>query len=1041
MSTTIQSLKAREIYDSRGNPTVEVDLCTDSALFRAAVPSGASTGVYEALELRDGDKGRLLGKGCMKAVANVNSIIAPALMGMDVRKQGDIDRKMVEILDGTTNEWGWCKAKLGANAILAVSMAVCRAGAAASQMTLYEYIAKLSGQPSEKFVMPVPSFNVINGGSHAGNRLACQEFMILPYGAGSFSEAMKIGAEVYHTLKGVIKKKYGQDACNVGDEGGFAPSVQDNNEALDILMDAIKQSGHEAKIHIATDVAASEFYNAETKKYDLDFKNPQSADSMKKTSAELIEYYKAWLAKYPLMSIEDPFDQDDWEAYTAFQKEVGNKCQIVGDDLLVTNPKRVATAISKKACNALLLKVNQIGSITEAITAAMMCIKQGWGVMVSHRSGETEDSFIADLVVGLRAGEIKTGAPCRSERLSKYNQLLRIEEELGPLASFAGKDYRTVGLNAAALTGALDISTLTTQPIDGQKPGTSGLRKKTKVFMEGYYLHNFVQSVFNALFDCDVPVVGGTLVVSGDGRYWNKEAIQIIIKIALANGVKRVWVGTNGLLSTPAVSAVIRARGGGFEPFGGFICSASHNPGGLTEDFGIKYNCENGGPAPEKMTDRMVSHTSKITEIKMCEKVPVIDISKAGVFTIDDRIIEVFDTVEDHLKVLKKCFDFDQIRELIARPDFTFVYDSMCGVQGPYARGILEKELGGKEGSCINADPREDFGGPDSPWHGHADPNLTYAVVLVKTMGLNAKGEKIDTGATIPVFGAAADGDADRNMILGSQFFISPSDSLAMIVANSDLIPQFKDGLKGCARSMPTSGALDLVAKKKGLPYFEVPTGWKFFGNLMDSGTSYFPDKATYTPFICGEESFGTGADHVREKDGMWAVLAWLQILAAKTAKAGKLVVCKDVAEEHWKTYGRNYYARYDYEGVDKAKAEEMMKLMGDNSGKLVGTKVGAEGMEIKTNDVFEYTDPVDNSVSKNQGIRFIFVDGSRIIFRLSGTGVAGATVRLYLEKYVDPSGKLDMDAFDVVKPLATIALELSKLQEYTGRDTPTVIT
>jgi len=439
------------------------------------------------------------------------------------------------------------------------------------------------------------------------------------------------------------------------------------------------------------------------------------------------------------------------------------------------------------------------------------------------------------------------------------------------------------------------------------------------------------------------------------------------------------------------------------------------------------------------MTNKMVDHTSSITQIKMCEKVPTIDTSKIGNYTIGDRIIQVFDCVEDHLKTLRKCFDFDQIRKLVARSDFTMVYDCMCGVQGPYAKAILEKELGAKEGSCVNADPREDFGGPDSAWHGHADPNLTYAVTLVKTMGLNSKGEKVDTGAPIPTFGAAADGDADRNMIVGSQFFISPSDSLAMIVANSDLIPQFKTGLKGCARSMPTSGALDLVAKAKGLPFFEVPTGWKFFGNLMDSGTSYFPDKATYTPFICGEESFGTGADHVREKDGMWAVLAWLQILAAKTEKAGSLVTPEMVANEHWKTYGRNYYGRYDYEGVDKPKAEEMMKMMGDKAGTLAGTSV--QGMEIKTNDVFEYSDPVDGSVSKNQGIRFIFTDGSRIIFRLSGTGVAGATVRLYLEKYTDKSGDLNQHAFDVIKPLADIALELSNLKEYTGRDAPTVIT
>mmetsp|Transcript_62194 Transcript_62194/g.133729 ORF Transcript_62194/g.133729 Transcript_62194/m.133729 type:complete len:706 (-) Transcript_62194:95-2212(-) len=446
MASKIVEIRAREIFDSRGNPTVEVDLCTEQALFRAAVPSGASTGVYEALELRDGDKSRLLGKGVLKAVENVNTLIGPKLVGIDVTKQTQIDKLMVETLDGTQNEWGWCKSKLGANAILAVSMAVCRAGAAASRMPLYKYIALLSGKPADKFIMPVPSFNVINGGSHAGNRLACQEFMILPVGAATFKEAMIIGAEVYHTLKSVIKKRYGQDACNVGDEGGFAPSVQDNNEALDVLMDAIKKSGHEGKVKIGTDVAASEFYNADTKKYDLDFKNPASPDSMKKTADELITYYKDWLAKYPFVSIEDPFDQDDWEAYSKFQADIGDSCQIVGDDLLVTNPKRVQKALDVKACNALLLKVNQIGSITEAIEAATMSQFAGWGVMVSHRSGETEDAFIADLVVGLRTGEIKTGAPCRSERLAKYNQLLRIEEELGPRCTYAGEKFRTVGI-------------------------------------------------------------------------------------------------------------------------------------------------------------------------------------------------------------------------------------------------------------------------------------------------------------------------------------------------------------------------------------------------------------------------------------------------------------------------------------------------------------------------------------------------------------------------------------------------------------------
>merc|ERR1740121_1123599 len=380
------------------------------------------------VEELDGDKGRLLGKGVQKAVSNVNTKIAPALKGMDVTDQRGIDRMMVEKIDGSKNEWGWSKSVLGANAILAVSMAVCRAGAAANGMPLYQYIAKLSGKPTDKFVMPVPSFNVINGGSHAGNRLACQEFMILPTGAGSFKEAMIIGAEVYHNLKNVIKAKYGQDACNVGDEGGFAPNVQDNNEALDVLMEAIQKSGHADKIKIGTDVAASEFFA--DGKYNLDFKTPNAAPEMFLSGEALADVYKGWVKKYPMISIEDPFDQDDWESYAKLQKDMGQDVQIVGDDLLVTNSNRIGKALEVKACNALLLKVNQIGSITEALDAAMLSMKNGWGVMVSHRSGETEDSFIADLVVGLRTGQIKTGAPCRSERLAKYNQLLRIEEEL-----------------------------------------------------------------------------------------------------------------------------------------------------------------------------------------------------------------------------------------------------------------------------------------------------------------------------------------------------------------------------------------------------------------------------------------------------------------------------------------------------------------------------------------------------------------------------------------------------------------------------------
>eukprot|EP00927_Polykrikos_kofoidii_P039662 TRINITY_DN339_c0_g1_i2.p1 TRINITY_DN339_c0_g1~~TRINITY_DN339_c0_g1_i2.p1 ORF type:complete len:446 (+),score=90.83 TRINITY_DN339_c0_g1_i2:75-1412(+) len=439
----IRQLKAREILDSRGNPTIEVDLATDKGLFRAAVPSGASTGIYEALELRDKDANRYLGKGVLTAVKNVNEIIAPKLFGKNVMEQNELDKMMYEELDGTQNEWGWCKEKLGANAILAVSMAICRAAAACKNQTLYHRIAELAGKPTDKFVLPVPAFNVINGGSHAGNGLACQEFMILPVGASSFREALQIGAEVYHTLKKVIKEKYGQDACNVGDEGGFAPCVTENEEALDVLMVALEKSGHKDKVRLGTDVAASEFYDGDQKKYDLFWKDEKKKGSALMDSEALSAYYRRWCEKYPLVSIEDPFDQDDWDAYRPFTATVGELVQVVGDDLLVTNPKRITKAMEgTAACNALLLKVNQIGSISEAVDACKMCQEAGWGVMVSHRSGETEDVFIADLSVGLRAGQIKTGAPCRSERNAKYNQLLRIEEELGDRATYAGVNFR-----------------------------------------------------------------------------------------------------------------------------------------------------------------------------------------------------------------------------------------------------------------------------------------------------------------------------------------------------------------------------------------------------------------------------------------------------------------------------------------------------------------------------------------------------------------------------------------------------------------------
>ncbi|KAF7994548.1 hypothetical protein HCN44_004020 [Aphidius gifuensis] len=428
----IKSIKARQIYDSRGNPTVEVDLVTENGLFRAAVPSGASTGVHEALELRDNDKSMYHGKSVFKAVDNINSIIAPELLkaNIEVTEQTEIDNFLLK-LDGTPN-----KSKLGANAILGVSLAVCKAGAAKKSIPLYKWIAELAG--NKEIVLPVPAFNVINGGSHAGNKLAMQEFMILPVGAANFTEAMKMGSEVYHYLKAGIKKKFGLDATAVGDEGGFAPNILENKEALNLIINAIKTAGYEGKIKIGMDVAASEFHK--DGKYDLDFKNEKSDPATYLEPEALKNLYLDFVKEFPIVSIEDPFDQDGWESWSALT--AATPIQIVGDDLTVTNPIRIKTAIEKKACNCLLLKVNQIGSVTESINAHNLAKSAGWGTMVSHRSGETEDTFIADLVVGLSTGQIKTGAPCRSERLCKYNQILRIEEELGASAKFAGEKFR-----------------------------------------------------------------------------------------------------------------------------------------------------------------------------------------------------------------------------------------------------------------------------------------------------------------------------------------------------------------------------------------------------------------------------------------------------------------------------------------------------------------------------------------------------------------------------------------------------------------------
>jgi len=428
----IETIVAREIIDSRGNPTVEVSLTTKAGIKASAiVPSGASTGIYEACELRDGDKSRYLGKGCLKAVENVNTKIAPALIGMDVRQQEELDGKMKE-LDGTPN-----KSNLGANAILGVSLAAAKAGAEAKGVPLYQHVADLAG--NDKLVLPVPCFNVINGGSHAGNKLAFQEYFIVPIGAPNFKEAMRIGCECYHTLKGIIKKKMGGDATLVGDEGGFAPPC-DARAGCELIMEAIEKAGYKDVCKIGMDVAASEFKVEGEDCYDLGTWYPEAEKTpeLKMTGAQLGEFYGQLCKDFPLVTIEDPFDQDDWAGWTAMTAAVGEPTQIVGDDLTVTNVERIKTAIEKKACNALLLKVNQIGSLSESIAAVKLCKQNGWGIMCSHRSGETEDTTIADIAVGLCCGQIKTGAPCRSDRNAKYNQLMRIEEELGDKSIFAG---------------------------------------------------------------------------------------------------------------------------------------------------------------------------------------------------------------------------------------------------------------------------------------------------------------------------------------------------------------------------------------------------------------------------------------------------------------------------------------------------------------------------------------------------------------------------------------------------------------------------
>ncbi len=543
----------------------------------------------------------------------------------------------------------------------------------------------------------------------------------------------------------------------------------------------------------------------------------------------------------------------------------------------------------------------------------------------------------------------------------------------------------------------MQFRTIATQAFSDQKPGTSGLRKKVKVFQQAHYLENFVQSIFDTL---TLPE-GAVLTLGGDGRFYNRTAIQTIIKMAAANGFSKVIVGQGGILSTPAASNVIRQ----YQTFGGIILSASHNPGGPNEDFGIKYNTANGGPAPEKITEAIFENSKQIQEYKIAD-IADIDIDTIGETLVNGFVVEVIDSVKDYADLMERMFDFDAIKTLLAG-GFTLKFDAMHAVTGPYAKELFINRLGAAASSLMNCAVSEDFGG------GHPDPNLTYAHDLVEIM----------YGEHAPDFGAASDGDGDRNMILGNHFFVTPSDSLALIAANAHLIPAYQAGVAGVARSMPTSGAVDLVAKKMKIDCYETPTGWKFFGNLMDA------DKVT----LCGEESFGTGSSHVREKDGLWAVLCWLNIIASKKDSV------ENIVKAHWAEYGRNVYSRHDYEAIPTEDANRVIDHIRSQFNTLPNQIFGS--YTVKTCDDFSYTDPVDGSVSHLQGLRILFEDGSRIVFRLSGTGTQGATIRIYIEAFEPDTAKHHLDAQDALQEMIKIAMDISDLEKLTGRTKPTVIT
>jgi phosphoglucomutase len=544
----------------------------------------------------------------------------------------------------------------------------------------------------------------------------------------------------------------------------------------------------------------------------------------------------------------------------------------------------------------------------------------------------------------------------------------------------------------------MEIKTIPTTPFDDQRPGTSGLRKKVKVFQQPNYLENFVQSIFNSLEDFQ----GKTLVVGGDGRYYNREAIQLILKMAAANGFGKVMVGCDALLSTPAASCVIRK----YNAFGGIILSASHNPGGPDADFGIKYNTGNGGPAPEKITNAIYALSLEISEYHTVET-DDINIDSIGDLKIGDMLVEIINPISDYADMMESIFDFEAMRALLSSGSFSLCFDAMNAVTGPYALEILEYRLSAAEGTVLRGKPLTDFGGA------HPDPNLEHAKELVALMSGNNAAD----------FGAASDGDGDRNMILGNDFYVSPSDSLAILAANATLVPGYAQGLTGVARSMPTSQAIDRVADKLGIECYETPTGWKFFGNLLDAG------KIT----LCGEESFGTGSDHVREKDGLWAVLFWLNIIAVRKQSVA------DIVYDHWHKYGRDVYTRHDYEAISIAGANALMEQLRTNADELIGQSFSED--KIKHCDDFSYIDPVDHSVSNQQGIRILFTSGARIIYRLSGTGTEGATLRVYIEQPEKDPAKQNRDTQELLANLISLSSSIAEIEKHTGRKAPDVIT